>query len=48
VEKGLKKGLAYNWTLLLADMKMLGVSGTEFSEVISLDSYNRKKKRKKK
>lgn len=28
----------YNWTLLLADMNMLGVSGTAFSEVLSLDS----------
>jgi len=37
----------YNWTLLLAGMNMLGVSGTAFSEVISLDSDKTKKERKK-
>jgi len=38
----------YNWTLLLADMNMLRVSGTAFSsEVISLDSDKTKKERKK-
>jgi hypothetical protein len=49
-EKGLKKDFVHtqdNCTLLLADMKMLGVSGTAFSEVISLDSNNRKKERRK-
>lgn len=35
----------YNWTLLLADMNMLGVSGTAFSEVIYLDSDKTKKER---
>jgi hypothetical protein len=34
----------YNWTLLLADMNMLRVSGTAFSEVIFLDLDKRKKR----
>jgi hypothetical protein len=47
VEKGLKKDDTYNWALLFADTNMLGVSGTVFSEAISLDSDKTKKESRK-